>query len=61
LTGLAQIRGVTGHEPAEKLRYDLEYIRRQSFWLDLKIVVRQLWKVGSDAIAAISPSNGSHR
>jgi lipopolysaccharide/colanic/teichoic acid biosynthesis glycosyltransferase len=61
LTGLAQIRDVTGHEPAEKLRYDLEYIRRQSFWLDLKIVVRQLWKVGSDAIAAISPSNGSHR
>lgn len=45
LTGLAQINEVTGHQPEEKLRYDLEYIRKQSFWFDLKIVVRQIWKV----------------
>jgi exopolysaccharide biosynthesis polyprenyl glycosylphosphotransferase len=43
LTGLAQVRGATGYEPDAKLRYDLEYIRRQSFWFDLKIV---LWQVG---------------
>lgn len=50
LTGLAQINGVTGHEPAKKLRYDLEYVRRQSFWFDLQIVIRQIWKVLSDVI-----------
>jgi exopolysaccharide biosynthesis polyprenyl glycosylphosphotransferase len=48
LTGLAQVRGVTAFDPEEKLRYDIEYIRRQSFWFDLKVVIRQVWKVGSD-------------
>ncbi|SFC75400.1 Sugar transferase involved in LPS biosynthesis (colanic, teichoic acid) [Halobiforma haloterrestris] len=48
LTGLAQINDVTSTAPREKLRYDLEYIRRQSFWFDLKIVVRQLWGVLED-------------
>jgi exopolysaccharide biosynthesis polyprenyl glycosylphosphotransferase len=50
LTGLAQINDVTGHEPARKLRYDIEYIRRQSFWFDLKVVVRQFWLVGEDVV-----------
>jgi exopolysaccharide biosynthesis polyprenyl glycosylphosphotransferase len=54
LTGLAQINDVTGHEPEKKLRYDLEYIRQQSFWFDLKIVLRQLWQVQSDAIDILS-------
>ncbi|WP_254840512.1 sugar transferase [Natronomonas marina] len=45
LTGLAQINDITGHSPEEKLRYDVEYIRRQSVWFDSKIVVRQLWNV----------------
>jgi len=49
LTGLAQVQGATGHVPDEKLRYDVEYIRRQSFRFDLKIVVRQLWLVAVDA------------
>jgi len=49
LTGLAQISGATGHEPEEKLRYDLEYVRKQSFWFDVKIVVRQVWDVLEDA------------
>jgi hypothetical protein len=49
LTGLAQIRGATGHEPGAKLRHDIEYIRRQSFWFDLKIVIRQIWLVIQDA------------
>jgi lipopolysaccharide/colanic/teichoic acid biosynthesis glycosyltransferase len=49
LTGLAQINNVTGHEPELKLRYDLEYIQQQSFWYDIKIVVRQIWQVLIDA------------
>jgi len=48
LTGLAQINDVTGHEPGTKLRYDLEYVRQQSFWFDVKIVIRQIWKVLND-------------
>jgi lipopolysaccharide/colanic/teichoic acid biosynthesis glycosyltransferase len=50
LTGLAQINDVTSTNPEEKLRYDIEYIRNQSFWYDLKIVMRQLWKVLSDVV-----------
>ena len=53
LTGLAQIRGATGHDPDEKLRYDVEYIRRQSFWFDLKIVIRQIWQVFDDAVRTL--------
>ena len=63
LTGLAQIRGATGHEPAAKLRHDIEYIRRQSFWFDFKIVLRQLWDVGTDirdfAVSSLGRSEGS--
>jgi lipopolysaccharide/colanic/teichoic acid biosynthesis glycosyltransferase len=50
LTGLAQINDVTGADPERKLWYDLEYIRRQSFWVDLKIVVRQVWIVIRDIV-----------
>lgn len=52
LTGLAQINDVTGHEPAQKLRFDIEYIRHQSFTFDLKIVMRQIWMVVHDAVEA---------
>ncbi|WP_134671805.1 sugar transferase [Halorussus marinus] len=48
LTGLAQINDVTGHEPEKKLQYDIEYVRKQSFWFDVKVVVRQVWKVFFD-------------
>lgn len=41
LTGLAQIHEVTGFEPEKKLQLDLDYIRRQSLWFDMKIILRQ--------------------
>jgi lipopolysaccharide/colanic/teichoic acid biosynthesis glycosyltransferase len=53
LTGLAQIRGATGTDPKAKLRYDIEYIRQQSFWFDLRIVIRQLWRVWLDCVALL--------
>jgi lipopolysaccharide/colanic/teichoic acid biosynthesis glycosyltransferase len=53
LTGLAQINDVTGHQPERKLRYDIEYIRQQSFWFDLKIVTRQIYGVVVDAASII--------
>jgi len=53
LTGLAQINDVTGHEPKKKLRYDIEYVRRQSLWVDIRIVVRQLWQVIEDVVEMV--------
>ncbi|NEU55657.1 sugar transferase [Halorussus sp. MSC15.2] len=48
LTGLAQINDATGKQPEEKLHYDIQYVRKQSFWFDVKIVVRQVWAVFVD-------------
>ncbi|WP_049919940.1 sugar transferase [Halobiforma nitratireducens] len=53
LTGLAQINDAKSTNPNAKLRYDLEYIRQQSFWLDVKIVIRQIWGVLEDVIAMV--------
>ena len=53
LTGLAQINDVSSTDPERKLRYDIEYIRRQSLPYDLKIVVRQLWLVVLDIVALL--------
>ena len=53
LTGLAQINGVSSTDPEEKLRYDMEYIRRQSLWFDLQIVTRQIWWVLGDLVGTV--------
>ncbi len=39
LTGIAQIYGHSELPRRQKLRYDLLYIKRQSFWLDVKLVM----------------------
>ncbi|CCQ32999.1 asparagine synthase protein [Halorhabdus tiamatea SARL4B] len=57
LTGLAQINDLTGHEPGQKFRYDMAYIRKQSFWFDIQIVIRQIWKVLSDVSETATGSN----
>ncbi len=38
ITGLAQIYGRYDTTPAERLRYDLMYVRKASLWLDIKII-----------------------
>jgi lipopolysaccharide/colanic/teichoic acid biosynthesis glycosyltransferase len=53
LTGLAQINNATGYEPRTKLRYDIQYVREQSFVYDTKIVVRQIWMVLADAAKVV--------
>jgi lipopolysaccharide/colanic/teichoic acid biosynthesis glycosyltransferase len=50
LTGLAQIYDATSKDPSQKIKYDLQYIRRQSFRFDMKIVIRQFWQVFRDLI-----------
>src|SRR5439155_21969012 len=39
LTGIAQIYGHSETPRRHKIRYDLVYIRRQSFWLDLRLIL----------------------
>ena len=48
LTGLAQIRGYRGDTPNNasihnRINSDIEYINRQSFFLDLKIIIISFW------------------
>jgi len=53
ITGLAQVNGLRGEtetveKMAERVRYDLEYLRNWSPWLDLKILGKSLQLVWSD-------------
>jgi lipopolysaccharide/colanic/teichoic acid biosynthesis glycosyltransferase len=59
LTGLAQINDVTSEEPRKKLRYDVEYIRRQSLRFDVAIVVRQIWKAFIDITSQADDGDSS--
>ena len=43
LTGIAQIYAPRDVPRRHKFRYDLLYIRRQSFWFDLKLIVLSFW------------------
>ncbi len=54
ITGLAQVNGMRGEtevleKMAARVRYDLEYLRHWSPWLDLKIIVRTLMLVVSQS------------
>ena len=40
LTGLAQVNGGYDLRPEEKIVYDIEYIKKRSLWLDLKIMLK---------------------
>ena len=40
LTGLAQVNGGYELKPEEKIVYDMEYIRNQSLWLDIKCMFK---------------------
>jgi lipopolysaccharide/colanic/teichoic acid biosynthesis glycosyltransferase len=39
LTGIAQIFADRDTTRARKFRYDLLYVRRQDFWLDLRLIM----------------------
>ena len=45
LTGWAQVNGRDELPLAEKVRYDAEYLQRQSLAFDLRILVLTVWKV----------------
>lgn len=54
LTGLAQVNDVTGFDSERKLRYDLEYARKRTFWLDMKLVALQIWTIIVDTADLVS-------
>ena len=43
LTGIAQVYGKYDTPPQHKLKYDLLYIKKQSFLLDLKLIFLSFW------------------
>lgn len=43
LTGLAQVRGRYNTAVRYKLKYDLFYIRKRNFYLDLKLIILSFW------------------
>ena len=45
LTGWAQVNGRDELPLAEKVRYDTEYLQRQSLAFDLRILILTVWKV----------------
>jgi lipopolysaccharide/colanic/teichoic acid biosynthesis glycosyltransferase len=46
LTGIAQIFAARDVSRRQKFRYDLLYIRRRSFWLDLRLIALSFWITG---------------
>jgi lipopolysaccharide/colanic/teichoic acid biosynthesis glycosyltransferase len=45
VTGLAQVNGRSELTVGETMAYDLEYVQRWSFWLDLQILVKTFFVV----------------
>lgn len=43
LTGVTTIYRAKDIPPKKKFRYDLLYIRKQSFWLDLRLILMSFW------------------
>ena len=55
ITGLAQVNGGYDLKPAEKIQYDVEYIKHQSFGMDMAILLKTVMivllgtRVGADS------------
>ena len=58
ITGLAQVRGRNLLSWSRRFDYDLEYVDRRSFWLDLLILLRTVPVVLSQVGASAAP--GGH-
>lgn len=43
LSGLAQVMGRNGITWEEKIDFDIEYIEKMSFWLDVKLIFLTVW------------------
>lgn len=45
LTGLAQISGRGGLTREEKLELDVQYVEKQGFWVDVKIIMKTIFQI----------------
>ena len=45
LSGLAQVKMKRNHNPAEKARFDSEYVKNISLWLDIKLFIQTIFGV----------------
>lgn len=67
LTGLAQVNGRNKLTWKEKFAYDVEYVEKLSFWLDMKIILRTIenvWKregITSDMSATAEAFKGNKK
>jgi lipopolysaccharide/colanic/teichoic acid biosynthesis glycosyltransferase len=43
LTGLAQVHAPRDVPRDQKFRYDIEYVRTRTPWLDLKLIILSFW------------------
>lgn len=63
LTGYAQVYGKYNTTSYDKLKLDLYYIRKYSFWLDLKLILMtpkvMLLKESTEGVKADEPGQGS--
>ncbi|MDX3245458.1 sugar transferase [Streptomyces sp. ME18-1-4] len=57
LTGLAQVHGRQCLSWPERIEWDLRYVRRQSFWLDLAILFLTVWTVLARGGATVGHDN----
>ena len=53
ITGLAQYRGGYYTLPRHKLRYDLLYVKRQSLWLDIKLLCGTIIILGKRSVRGL--------
>lgn len=43
LTGISQIHAPKNASREEKFKYDIEYVKKMNFWLDLKLIFLSVW------------------
>ncbi len=47
ITGLAQVNGRNNLSWEERFEYDLEYVRKQNLFIDIKIMVKTFFKIAN--------------
>lgn len=56
VTGLAQVTGRNATTWDDRLRYDVEYVKVQTLWLDLKIIFKTIYQVFKREGVVVVPS-----
>lgn len=57
ITGLAQVSGRNATAWDERLAYDIEYVKRRTFWMDVKIILETIHQVLTREGVVVVPSS----